>query len=128
MKILLVLLLSLSVPMTALSATLNLTKCEHRHAMVGTPSMAQDHAASMDRAPHSMHSQHLEHAGGSSKVDTTECGHCSSGHCASGSAALFVGGSDFLTPLNSSSELTLASDSHIAVAHSIGIFRPPNLI
>lgn len=128
MKILLVLLLSLSVPVTALSATVSLAKCEHRHAMTGTLSIDPDHALSTDHASQGDHSQHSQHTGDSSKPDTTRCGHCSSGHCASGTAGLSVGGFYFIARFDSSSELIIHPGSHTAVAHSIDLLRPPNLI
>jgi hypothetical protein len=125
MRLLLALVLSLAVPITVLSGAVSQVKCEHMHAMSGMEPIPSEHANRMNQADHS---QHLQHNSDSSSSPMTQCDHCSSGHCASSATGLSVGGSLSIAPFDSGSELISPPHSRTAVAHSIDLLRPPNLI
>jgi len=123
MKFLLALVIALSVPLTAMSATWNFTGCEHHSAITAASSADADHASHMTGMQH----DHHQHAVESANAGSGQCGHCSSGHCLGGSASLSVGASFSITRIESSQELSFPQASRTAAAHSLGLLRPPNL-
>lgn len=121
-RTLLVCLLSLSIPATALTSVVSQSQCEQRHASANTRATGSDHQGHAVEEQHGNHGQHS--AGG----DQGNCNHCGTGHCASGCATTLASNNDFFpNAVTIDTELPTLPGSHTAGAHSLELLRPPSL-
>lgn len=127
-RLLLALILSVSVPVTTLAATVNLAQCEQRHALTDTPLTDPGHSLQSSQ-PQGVHAQHMAHNDNTSQPDLEQCSHCKTGHCASGSAGALASGAPLLvSAFENHAELIATPGSRTAPAHSLVPLRPPSLI
>jgi hypothetical protein len=128
LRLILVCLLSLSIPTTALASVVLQSQCEQRHAVADTLSIHPSHGTHIGERPYGDHTQHMTHSGDSPPTDLEQCGHCNTGHCASTCASTLA--SNDILPADSltvDAELATTLDSRTAVAHSFDLLRPPSL-
>ncbi len=125
LRLLLIFMLSVSVPVTTLAATMSMAQCEQMHAMTDTLSVDQDHAQHTNQPP-SDDTAHAMHDDGGSMANTGHCDHCQTGHCASGCVSALASGEPFPSPsLSAHAELIASSGGRTALAHSLDLLRPP---
>lgn len=127
-RTLLVCLLSLSIPATALSSVVSQSQCEQRHASANTRATDSDHHGHAVDQQHGNHGQHGAGGNQPPPTDQGNCNHCSTGHCASGCATTLASNNDFFpSAVTIDTELPTLPGSHTAGAHSLELLRPPSL-
>jgi hypothetical protein len=128
LRLILVCLMSLSIPTTALATMLNQSQCDQLHAATNASAIEPGHGAHTTSQPQGDHSQHLTNSEDSSPAAPKRCNHCSTGHCASGCATTLATCSLFLADtLIFGTELPSVPGTRTTVAHSFELLRPPSL-
>lgn len=124
-RLLLIFLLSVSIPVTTLAATVSMVQCEQMHAMTGTLSIERG-LAQHSSQPAVDETQHGMHHDTASTADTGHCNHCQTGHCASVCVSTLASGKFLPLPsLSAHAELIISSGGRTTLAHSLGLLRPP---
>lgn len=125
LRLLLVCVLSLSIPATALATMVNQSQCDRFHASTDRSTIDPGHSAHTIIQHQADHAQHLD---GSADSAPQPCNHCSTGHCASGCATTLASGGPIIAePLSFDTELPSLPGTRTAVAHSFELLRPPGL-
>jgi hypothetical protein len=128
LRLILVSLLSLSIPATAMAAMVNQSQCDQLHAGTGEGAIDSGHSAHTMSQHQGNHEQHLAIGQESSPDAPSDCNHCSTGHCASGCATTLASSSHILAEtLVFDTELPSLPGTRTAVAHSFELLRPPSL-
>ena len=128
LRLILVCLLSLSIPATALAAMVNQSQCDRSHASTDGPTIDPGHSEHAIIQHQSDHARHLDRVADASPAAPQPCNHCSTGHCASGCATTLASGTPILAdPLGFDTELPSLPGTRTAVAHSFELIRPPSL-
>jgi hypothetical protein len=126
LRLLLVALLSLSFPATALTVALSSSECTHPQPAGSGAAVAEMHHSMNGEAAASGHDMHAAHIDAAHSPPDNACSHCQTGHCANGSAsALAIDGAANSSPLDTSTGTVPDPHSQTALAHTLGLLRPP---